>query len=59
LGSKADISAGSADVRFTPESGHAGCNWNVRFLPKATRDILSLNVDLPNAPAKQRPPKGC
>ena len=35
FGSKADIALGRACVRFTPKSGHAERQLDVRFVPKA------------------------
>jgi hypothetical protein len=39
FGSKADISACSRDVRFTPKSIAEG-DWHVRFVPKADIEHL-------------------
>ena len=48
LGQKADIRAGSRDVRFTPKADIGSAGRDVRFVPKADIHGLFDHLDTPN-----------
>jgi len=56
FGSKADMTALSRDVRYTPNSGHQVAVFDVRFVPIA--DISAASFDHLVGAAEQRNRKG-